>query len=127
MLSLGQSTSVWCIGAFLGWIAIPLMSTNLEAIFCLTIPADIQGRVFAARNTFQFFTIPVGYFLGGLMVDYLFEPFMAAQGAGSVFARFFGLGKGSGAAFFFFVLWAMGIGVCLLFRRDKTIREVETV
>ena len=127
MLSLGQSTSVWCIGAFLGWIAIPLMSTNLEAIFRLTIPADIQGRVFAARNTFQFFTIPVGYFLGGLMVDYLFEPFMAAQGAGSVFARFFGLGKGSGAAFSFFVLWAMGIGVCLLFRRDKTIREVEMV
>ena len=81
MLSLGQSTSVWCIGAFLGWIAIPLMSTNLEAIFCLTIPADIQGRVFAARNTFQFFTIPVGYFLGGLLVDYLFEPFMAAHEA----------------------------------------------
>lgn len=124
-LALGQSLPVWCIGAFLGWIAIPMMSTNLEAIFRLAIPADIQGRVFAARNTFQFFTIPVGYFLGGLLVDSLFEPFMAAQSTGSVFARFFGSGKGSGAAFFFFVLWVMGIGVCLLFRRDKAIRKVE--
>lgn len=124
-LALGQSLPVWCVGAFLGWIAIPMMSTNLEAIFRLAIPADIQGRVFAARNTFQFFTIPVGYFLGGLLVDSLFEPFMAAQSVGSVFAHFFGSGKGSGAAFFFFVLWVMGIGVCLLFRRDKAIRKVE--
>lgn len=60
-LALGQSIPVWCMGAFWGWIAIPLMSTNLEAIFRLTIPEEIQGRVFAARNTFQFFTIPLGY------------------------------------------------------------------
>lgn len=125
-LALGRCTPVWCLGAFLGWIAIPLMSTNLEAIFRLTIPADIQGRVFAARNTFQFFTIPVGYFLGGLLVDWVFEPFMAAQSAGSIAAGLFGFGKGSGAACFFCVLWAMGIGVCLLFRGDKAIWKMES-
>lgn len=124
-LAFGQSVPVWCMGAFLGWIAIPLMSTNLEAIFRLTIPEEIQGRVFAARNTFQFFTIPLGYFLGGLLVDYLFEPFMASQGASSVFVRFFGAGKGSGAAFFFGALWIMGVGVCLLFRKDKAIWRME--
>ncbi len=124
-LALGQSVPVWCVGAFLGWIAIPWMSANLEAIFRLTIPTDIQGRVFAARNTFQFFTIPVGYFLGGLLVDYLFEPFMASQSAGSTFTHLFGTGKGSGAAFFFCVLWILGIGVCLLFRKDKSIWKME--
>ena len=100
ILALGRSTPVWCLGAFLGWIAIPLMSTNLEAIFRLTIPAEIQGRVFAARNTFQFFTIPVGYFLGGLLVDWVFEPFMEAQNTGGMFTVLFGIGKGSGAACF---------------------------
>lgn len=124
-LALGQSVPVWCIGAFLGWIAIPLMSTNLEAIFRLTIPEVIQGRVFAARNTFQFFTLPVGYFLGGLLVDWLFEPFMASQRTDSVFASLFGTGKGSSAAFFFCALWVMGIGVCLLFRGDNMIWKVE--
>ena len=81
--------------------------------------------MFAARNSIQFFTIPVGYFLGGLLVDYLFEPFMASQRTDSILATLFGIGKGSGAAFFFCVLWIMGIGVCLLFRSDKAIWKVE--
>lgn len=124
-LALGQNVPVWCIGGFLGWIAIPLMNANLDAVFRLTIPETIQGRVFAARNTFQFFTIPAGYFLGGLLVDWLFEPFMASQGTDSIFASLFGTGKGSGAACFFCILWAMGSGACLLFRGDKAIWSVE--
>ena len=124
-LALGQTVPLWCIGAFFGWIAIPLMSANLEAVFRLTIPEASQGRVFAARNTFQFFTIPVGYFMGGLLVDWLFEPFMAAQRTNSILTSLFGAGKGSGAAFFFCVLWIMGIGVCLLFRKDKAIWKLE--
>ena len=127
ILALGRTTPIWCLGAFLGWITIPLMSTNLEAVFRLTIPAEIQGRVFAARNTFQFFTIPVGYFLGGMLVDWVFEPFMEAQRVGGVLTGLFGIGKGSGAACFFFVLWTMGIFVCLLFRGDKAIWKMASI
>ena len=91
------------------------MSTNLDAVFRLTIPQELQGRVFAARNSFQFFTIPVGYFLGGMAVDQLFEPLMAVQGGNGWLVRLFGQGKGSGAAMCFALLWLMGMGVCLLF------------
>lgn len=125
LLGFGRSAPVWCLGAFLGWIAIPCMSTNLEAIFRLTIPQPIQGRVFAARNTFQFFTIPLGYLLGGWLVDQVFEPFMAAQAADSLLSRCFGAGKGSGAALFFATLWLAGIGVCLLMRMDRAVWRVE--
>lgn len=125
LLGFGRSAPVWCLGAFLGWIAIPCMSTNLEAIFRLTIPQPIQGRVFAARNTFQFFTIPLGYLLGGWLVDQVFEPFMAAQAAGGLLSRCFGAGKGSGAALFFAALWLAGIGVCLLMRMDRAVWRVE--
>ncbi len=125
-LAFGQSLPVWCFGAFLGWVAIPWMNTNLDAIFRLTIPEEIQGRVFAARNTFQFFTIPLGYLMGGWLVDQLFEPIMASQDAHSLLVRCFGIGKGSGAACFFGVLWVMGIGVCLLFCRDKHIWKLDT-
>lgn len=125
LLGFGRSTPIWCLGAFLGWIAIPCMSTNLEAIFRLTIPQQIQGRVFAARNTFQFFTIPLGYLLGGWLVDRVFEPLMAAQAADSLLSRCFGVGKGSGAALFFAALWLAGIGVCLLMRLDRTVWRVE--
>ena len=123
--ALGNKTWIWCLGAFLGWIAIPLMSTNLETINRLNIPIEMQGRVFAARNSFQFFTIPVGYFMGGLLVDKVFEPIMATQTADNLLVKLFGFGKGSGAAFLFAVLWIMGIGICVLFLRNKQIRRLE--
>ena len=124
-LAFGESLPVWCLGAFLGWIAIPCMNANLDVVFRLTIPEEIQGRVFAARNSVQFFTIPLGYFLGGLLVDRLFEPVMALQDAGSILTFCFGTGKGSGAAFFFGVLWLTGVVVCLLFRGDRHIRKLD--
>ena len=46
---------------------------------CLTTPSALQGRVFAVRNSFQFLTIPLGYFLGGLPVDRVFDPVMARR------------------------------------------------
>ena len=67
----------------------------------------------------------MGYFLGGLLVDQVFEPIMAAQGAGSFLCNLFGTGKGSGAAFLFAVLWLAGIVVCLIFRADKHIWKLE--
>lgn len=125
MLALGRTPPVWCIGGFLGWIAIPLMNTNLDAIMRLKVPEEMQGRVYSVRNSFQFFTIPVGYFLGGLQVDKVFEPLMAACSSDSILIRLFGEGKGSGAAFLFFVIAFAGIAVCLYFRHDKHIWELE--
>lgn len=124
-LAFGNNVTIWCFGAFLGWIGIPWMNANQDAINRLNIPVEMQGRVFAARNSFQFFTIPVGYFLGGLLVDQVFEPFLASRSGDSLFVRCFGSGKGSGAACLFAVLWLMGIGVCLLFRGDRQIWKLE--
>ncbi len=125
LLALGRTPAVWCIGAFLGWVAIPLMSTNLDALMRLNIPQEIQGRVFAVRNSLQFFTIPVGYFLGGALVDVVFEPIMAQQKAGSLLAQCFGEGKGSGAACFFAVQGMLGVLVCVWFMRDKHLRRMQ--
>jgi len=124
-LALGRNVYVWSIGAFLGWIMIPLMNANLDAIMRLKIPKEIQGRVFAARNSFQFFTIPLGYLLGGALVDHVFEPFMAAFGHNRVLQTLFMSGKGSGAKLFFFVLWLTGIFVCLAFRKNRHILKLE--
>ena len=125
LLALGRTPLVWCIGGFLGWIAIPLMNTNLDVILRSRIPMEMQGRVYSVRNSFQFFTIPIGYFLRGFLVDRVFEPLMASRKEGSILVRIFGSGKGSGAALLFFVIAFAGIGVCLWFRRDKHIWELE--
>ena len=48
--------------------------------------------------------IPLGYLLGGALVDTVFVPFVAVQTPESLFCCLFGTGKGSGAAFLFLVL-----------------------
>lgn len=115
-LAFGGSLPFWCIGAILGWIAIPVMNANMDVLFRSHIPIEMQGRVYSTRNTLQFFTIPIGYFLGGVLVDRVFEPFMRLQQE-NVLTRLFGTQKGSGAALLFAVIAFIGIGVCLIFRK----------
>lgn len=125
ILAFGRSAPVWCLGAVLGWICIPVMSANLDVILRSHIPVEMQGRVYSARNTLQFFTIPVGYLLGGILVDRVFEPFMAAYGEGSLLETLFGTGKGSGAAMLFLFIGVLGVITCLVFRKDQNLWRLE--
>lgn len=125
VLAFGRTLPLWCIGAVLGWIAIPIMNANMDVLFRNKIPISMQGRVYSARNTLQFFTIPLGYFLGGIFVDKIFEPFMKNRPSDSLLITIFGSGKGSGAALLFFVIAFIGIITCLIFRRDKHIWKLE--
>ncbi len=125
ILAFGRSVPAWCVGAVLGWLFIPVMNANMDALFRLKIPVDMQGRVYSARNTLQFFTIPLGYLCGGFLVDKVFEPFMTAQGPDSLWISLFGAGKGTGAAMLFFVIGFLGFLSCIPFRFDKHIRRLE--
>ena len=64
-------------------------------------------------NTFQFFTIPIGLFLGGFAVDWFFEPLMQRCGNIRWLTALFGSRKGSGAAMMMGVLGLLGILLCL--------------
>jgi DHA3 family macrolide efflux protein-like MFS transporter len=117
LMSLTRTPITWCIAQILGYLPVPLMSTNLDVIVRTTIPAEMQGRVYACRNTLQFFTIPIGYFFGGWMVDVICEPFMERVSTESIMAAMFGLGKGSGAGMMIFMLGLIGMVICLVFGR----------
>lgn len=123
LLAFGNNTIAWCIGAVLGWLFIPLMSANYDVIFRSTVPKEMLGRVYSVRNTLQFFSIPVGYFLGGFLVDSVFEPFMAGT-ENTFLLNIFGTEKGSGAALLFFVIGIAGVIVCTVFSRIKALREL---
>ena len=124
MLAFFRNPIMWCVGAFLGWLCIPVMNTNLDALMRSQIPSSIQGRVYSARNMLQFFTIPLGYLAGGFLVDSMFEPFMTDK-SNTVLNQLFGTGKGSGAAFLFAVIGVMGVLVCVIFSRLKAMRALE--
>ncbi|MDO4297884.1 MAG: MFS transporter [Lachnospiraceae bacterium] len=115
LLAFSREPFLWCVGQIIGWLLVPVMSANLDVILRTTIPADMQGRVYSCRNTLQFFTIPVGFFLGGFIVDEICEPVMSAASDQGMLRAWFGSGKGSGAAMMMFILGVMGIAVCLCF------------
>lgn len=125
ILAFGSCVPVWCVGGVLGWIWIPIMNANMDVVMRSHIPVEMQGRVYSARNALQFFTIPLGYFLGGVFVDRVFEPFMAAQNGTGLLCSLFGSGKGSGAALFFCVIGVLGVVTCLAFRKDRHIWKLE--
>ncbi|MGN0655303.1 MAG: MFS transporter [Ruminiclostridium sp.] len=114
LLAFSREPIVWCIGQIIGWVLVPVMSANYDVIFKTTVPVELQGRVYACRNTMQFFTIPIGLFLGGFMVDNVCEPFMAGYGNQPVLAALFGVGKGSGAALMMFIIGVAGVLICLI-------------
>ena len=126
LLAFSRSSVLWCIAQVIGWILVPVMSANENVILRRSIPVELQGRVYACRNTLQFFTIPIGLALGGFMVDNLCEPFMNANSGNSLLTGLFGSGKGSGAALVMFILGAAGIILCLVTgRRLKRYRYTE--
>ena len=113
LLAFSRSTVLWCIGQIIGWIFVPLMAANQNVIMRNNIPMELQGRVYACRNTLQFFTIPIGLFLGGFFVDHICEPFMAARSSAPFWTALFGSGKGSGAALMMFILGVGGTLLCV--------------
>lgn len=112
LLAFSREPLLWCVGQIIGWILVPIMNANLDVVLRTSIPVELQGRVYACRNTLQFFTIPIGLLLGGFMVDNVCEPFMRAYGDLSVLRMLFGSGKGSGAALMMLILGVSGSLIC---------------
>lgn len=115
LLAFSRTPLLWCIGQFLGWFVVPIMSTNMDVILRTSIPLNMQGRVYSCRNTLQFFTIPIGLFMGGFLVDQVWEPLMTTRKSDSLLRLFFGSGKGSGAAIMMFITGIVGAGICIWF------------
>ena len=105
---------VWCIAAFASYIPAVIMNANLTAIMREHIPLEMQGRVFSAKDTLQNCTIPLGLFLGGILADYVIEPFMTIDSPmQKILSYFFGSGNGSGIAVMFFSVGILGIIISL--------------
>lgn len=105
---------IWCIAAFGSYVMAVVMNANLTVIMREKVPIEMQGRVFSAKDTLQNCTIPLGLFLGGILADYVFEPFMAAESpVQKILSYVFGSGNGSGIAVIFFCVGILGIIISL--------------
>lgn len=123
--SLSYLPLVWCIAAFASYIPAVIMNANLTTIMREHIPSEMQGRVFSAKDTLQNCTIPLGLFLGGVLADYVMEPFMAAGSpVQEILSHFFGSGNGSGIAVMFFCAGILGITISLTRLRKPIYKDL---
>ena len=60
LLAFSRSPWLWCLGQLIGWLLVPLMNANLDVVLRKTIPVEMQGRVYACRNSLQFLHHPPG-------------------------------------------------------------------
>lgn len=120
LLGLGRNYYVWTFAVFAGNLFIPLLTANVEYIMRTRVPFELQGKVFSARNTLQYTTIPVGNFIAGLLADKAFIPYMKKP---SLFQNFWsgivGKSGGSGLALMYLCIAVLGVIGCSIFRNNK--------
>lgn len=115
VLSLTPSLPFWTAAAFSSYVPVALLGANLTAVMRVHVPIEMQGRVFSARDTLQNCTIPLGLFLGGILADHVFEPFMAnTSPLQQALTIVFGTGKSSGIAVIFFIVGVIGLVISLV-------------
>ena len=126
LMGLGQGVILWSIAAMAASIPIPFVMAGQNRILYERIPVELQGRVFAVRNAIQYSTIPIGILLGGMLADYVFEPFMKGQGTVAVALRsIVGEGMGSGMAVMFLCTGVLGASSCILTYFNKNVVQLK--
>jgi MFS family permease len=127
-LSLGlfHNPVVWIVANFIGNLPLALLNANMSVIMRTRVPLQLQGRVFSARDTLQYCTIPLGYLFGGVLADYIFEPMMQANTfLQDIFAPLVGMGDGSGIAVMFLFTGITGTIISISGLFDKKMRTLD--
>lgn len=97
LMGAGQALPAWLAAAIGIEVFIPLALACNTAIWQSRVPAQVQGRVFAARRLVGDVAETLAILLAGLLVDNAFEPAMQPGGAlAPVFGGLVGVGPGAG-------------------------------
>ncbi len=126
LLGLSGSLPLWMAASFASYVPVAILGANLTVIMRTRVPVQLQGRVFSARDTIQNGTIPLGLFLGGVLADYVLEPFMGTPSpVQQVLSSLFGTGKGAGIAVLFFIVGSLGAVMSIVALRNPLYRELD--
>ena len=106
LLAVGRVPVLWVVAAFSATVFIPAISANRDYLWRTSIPVAFHGRVFAIKYAFESGAVPVGIFVGGVLADFVFEPYM--MGAGNIFSVLVGNSAGSGMALMFLLTGIIG-------------------
>lgn len=125
MMGVGRNIVFWSIAGLAASLPIPFINAGQNVILYQKVPEEIQGRVFAVKNSLQFSTIPLGILLGGFLAEYVFEPFMLTDSfITTVLHIVVGEGQGSGMAVMFLCSGILGSLFSFISYRQKDIQSL---
>jgi len=126
LLGLGQEVVLWSLGGFVIMFFIAFGNAANQAIWLAKTPADVQGRVFAARRFTGQLTFPLAVVISGPLADRFFEPAMAASGPlAPIFAPLVGMGPGAGMALLITLTAVVGLILPVLSYLIPALRNIE--
>lgn len=126
--------SMGLVGTVLGWmitgaavfVAMPMVNAMISSIFQRKVPAEMQGRVFAAQGMIITTGTVFSMLAAGPLADFVFEPGMNGGRLQPIFGALIGTGPGTGMSLMLFlggVLSAIGILVMMQVRSVRTLEE----
>ena len=128
LMAVGRNGIFWSVAGIAASLPIPFIMAANNVIMYSKVPQQMQGRVFAVRNAIQYSTIPIGILLGGVLADYVFEPFMMS-GAPivSILEKLVGIGAGSGMACMFLCTGTLGFIISCVSYKNKDIQALNEI
>jgi hypothetical protein len=128
VIGLGREVYVWSLAGFFVMFFIAVCNASNQAIWQSKTPADVQGRVFAARRVTGQLSFPLAGLIAGPLSDRWFEPAMTAGGSlTSVFGGIVGTGPGAGMALLILFAAIIGAIVPSLSYAIPAFRNVEDI
>ena len=86
----------------------------------------MQGRVFSLQGMISQALTPLGFLGGGMLADYIFEPFMKKMSSSKNIITFLvGKQNGSGIGLIFVLAGLTGIAVLTILKRNPAIKQLD--
>ena len=126
LMAVGRNACIWSLAGVAASLPIPFIQAGQNVILYSKIPKEMQGRVFAVRNSIQYCMIPFGILLGGFLADYVFEPFMKSDHFLSDYLRMLvGSSDGCGMAAMFLMTGICGFLISCFAYQIPEIRTLD--
>lgn len=122
---LARGLTGWIPAVLVGCFGMPFYFAYETAIIRRIVPVALQGRVFALKETLVKALTLLGFWLGALLADHVFEPLMHGDSRlTDIAAPLVGRGDGAGMGLLFFLCGATGILLTAVAMRHPAIREL---
>lgn len=128
MALIGTSTSLTfiLIACILFFAALPFANTCADVLVRLSIPNEVQGRVWGLISLLTQIGCVIAYATCGILADHIFEPMMQKNGVlANSFGKVIGTGEGRGIGLMLILAGALMVVVALALGSRKSISAIE--